>query len=75
MSSSAEFTFVDSNNEREQAHRRKNPDGSVGGWVAESAQVHPTAIVEIDAIVEPGAIVEEGVTVLNGAVVLADDVD
>ncbi len=53
------FTFVSADGQRIEANRRTNPDGSVGGWVAGNADVHPTAIINVDAIVEPGAIVGE----------------
>jgi len=33
------------------ARRHKNPDGTLGGWVADSALVEPTAYVERDALV------------------------
>jgi len=53
------FTFIGGDGRRVKATRRANPDGSVGGWVAENAEVHPSAIIDVDAIVEPGAIVGE----------------
>lgn len=37
------------------AHRHRNPNGSEGGWVADTATVHPTAIVAVGACVGPGA--------------------
>ena len=37
------------------AHRHRNPDGSVGGWVAETAYVDPTAYVGPDARVDGSA--------------------
>lgn len=33
------------------AHRHTNPDGSVGGWVADTAYVDPTAYVSPYALV------------------------
>lgn len=37
--------------------RWKNPDGSIGGWVAQTAKIHPTATIEFNALVGPDAIV------------------
>lgn len=53
------FTFVSVDGRKVEAARRTNPDGSTGGWVAENADVHPSAIIDIGAVVEPGAIVGE----------------
>lgn len=61
-------TFVSGDGRRIKAKRRTNPDGSVGGWVAETAQVHPTAFVDLDALVEPGAVVGENEHLAAGAV-------
>jgi carbonic anhydrase/acetyltransferase-like protein (isoleucine patch superfamily) len=33
------------------AHQHNNPDGSIGGWVADTAYVAPTAYVGKDALV------------------------
>lgn len=40
--------------------RWQNPDGSAGGWVAETAQVHPTAIVEFNVMVGPNVVIKPG---------------
>ncbi len=71
MSASHTFTFVDSRGRSEKGSRRLNPDGSIGGWVARSAKVHPSAVVQFDAIVEPRAVVSENEIVLNGSVVVS----
>jgi len=42
------------------AHRHKNPDGTVGGWVADTATVAPTAFIGLDALVYGNARVFEG---------------
>ncbi|MEP3998920.1 MAG: hypothetical protein ABJM12_00845, partial [Ekhidna sp.] len=55
MKSLAQFTFVTDSGHEVAAHRWKNPDGSVGGWVAETATIGKDSIVEIDAIVFPDA--------------------
>jgi hypothetical protein len=39
------------------AHRHKNPDGTKGGWVANTAMVEPTAYVGADARVSGNAVV------------------
>jgi len=39
------------------AHRHVNPDGTIGGWVADTAAVSPTATVGVDARVYDNAIV------------------
>lgn len=59
MGHKSTFTFVDEKGRRIKAKRRANPDGSVGGWVAENADVHPSAIIDVDALVEPGVHVGE----------------
>ena len=69
MAAVQSFAFVDPDGRREKAFRRRNPDGTVGGWIAKTAQVHPTAFVEPDAIVEPGAVVGPQQRVKNGEVV------
>ena len=51
------------------AQRHVNPDGSVGGWVAENAAVDPTAVIESGALVMPHAKVGAGVRVENGMIV------
>lgn len=49
------------------AHRHKNPDGSVGGWVANTAFVAPTATVEATACVFDSAQVLDRVQVKDFA--------
>lgn len=71
MTASHAFTFVDPRGRKEKGIRRRNPDGSVGGWVARSAKVHPSAVVHVDAIVEPGAVVTENAIVRNGTIVVS----
>ena len=69
MAAAQSFTFVDPRGRRERAARRQNPDGSVGGWVARSATVHPTATIHVDAIVGPGSVVGAGEYVRRGEIV------
>ena len=64
-----EFTFVLDDGKRELATRRRNPDGTLGGWVAASARVHETAVVAFDAVVHPGAVVGPGDVVHDGDIV------
>lgn len=71
MTASHAFTFVDPRGRKEKGTRRRNPDGSAGGWVARSAKVHPSAVVHVDAIVEPGAVVTENAIVRNGTIVVS----
>ena len=71
MTASQTFTFVDSQGRKEKGRRRPNPDGSVGGRVAPSAQVHPTAVIHADAIVEPKAVVAENMIIEKGSIVMA----
>lgn len=54
------FIFVMSNGERVEAHRHRNPDGTIGGWVADNAKVSVHALVETGAIVGPRARVRAG---------------
>lgn len=51
------------------AKRWKNPDGSVGGWVADTAKIDSSATIEFDAVVEPEAVVGPNVRVKNGTVI------
>jgi len=48
------------------AHRHLNPDGTLGGWVAETAYAAPTAVVGADACVYDGAVVS-GLARITGA--------
>jgi UDP-3-O-[3-hydroxymyristoyl] glucosamine N-acyltransferase len=70
MAAASSFTFVDQDGRETPAHRRENPDGTVGGWIAATANIHPTAIVEPDAIVEPGADVGAHQRIKNGDIIL-----
>jgi UDP-3-O-[3-hydroxymyristoyl] glucosamine N-acyltransferase len=49
------FVFKGSDGSSVSAHIHSNPDGSVGGWVADDAIIDPTAVVEVDAVVGPRA--------------------
>ncbi len=51
------YTFIEPSGERIAGHRHKNPDGSVGGWVAKNATIAETAVIEPGAVVEPRATV------------------
>ncbi len=48
------------------AHRHRNPDGTEGGWVAETALVDPTAYISPDSLVWGDALIPEN-TRLCGA--------
>lgn len=52
-----EITFISPRGDRVPGHSHRNPDGSVGGLVAENAQVDQTAIIEEGAIVCPNAVI------------------
>lgn len=56
----------------EEYHTHTNPDGSLGGRVANSAQVHPTAHIERFGKVLPGAVVGEGEVIRDGDMLLKD---
>lgn len=51
------------------AHRHRNPDGSLGGWVAESAYVAPTVNMSPDARVYGKATVWDNAHIMDHAVV------
>jgi UDP-3-O-[3-hydroxymyristoyl] glucosamine N-acyltransferase len=69
MESRQSCTFVEPDGTRVNGYRWKNPDGSTGGWIAENAQVHPTAIVELGAIVAPGAEIPAHAVIRAGAII------
>lgn len=62
-----EHTFIDAQGRAEKAFRRTNPDGSLGGWVAESANLDPTVIVERGAEVGPGIVIGPNQVVPRGS--------
>lgn len=62
-------TFVNPDGSQVKGYRWRNPDGSVGGWVAATARVHPTAIVQLGAMVAAGAVIPEGAVVKKGEIV------
>jgi carbonic anhydrase/acetyltransferase-like protein (isoleucine patch superfamily) len=62
-------TFVYPGGVKVTAHRWKNPDGTLGGFVADNAQVHSTATVELGGMVAPLAIVAPGQIVKQGEIV------
>jgi hypothetical protein len=64
----------DGNQSPEPAHRHRNPDGSLGGWVADTALVEETAFVGPDARVVGWAQVRDFATIENHAVVEGDAV-
>lgn len=47
-------------------HRHTNPDGSIGGWVPDSADISPEAFVGQSAFVDPGSKLAAGQRVLDG---------
>lgn len=51
------FSFVLDDGSEIPAHRHKNPDGSLGGWVAATAVVDPTSVIDETAFVWPNAVV------------------
>jgi UDP-3-O-[3-hydroxymyristoyl] glucosamine N-acyltransferase len=71
--STSTSTFNNEDGSKEDAYLWINPDGSVGGWVALSAKVDPTAYVHPEAIVEPGAKVGPGVVVDKNHIMFAGE--
>jgi carbonic anhydrase/acetyltransferase-like protein (isoleucine patch superfamily) len=67
------FDFRDGNG-RVPAHRHVNPDGSPGGWVADTATVESTAIVADQAKVFGNAVVKGDAWVFERAKVCGDAV-
>ena len=63
LSSHHECWFNEEDGTKVAGVRWKNPDGSIGGWVAETAKIDPTATVEFTAFVGPGVTVGPGMTV------------
>jgi UDP-3-O-[3-hydroxymyristoyl] glucosamine N-acyltransferase len=49
----------------EEQHRHKNPDGSLGGWVAETASVEPSVFVGEHALVYGEAVLTDHVRILD----------
>ena len=47
------------------AHQHKNPDGSMGGWVANTATVKGTAYIGEDAKVSDNAVVADDAQVFG----------
>lgn len=47
------------------AHRHINPDGSVGGWVADTATVHPSVWVGPRALVWDTVVAMRDVSVMT----------
>ena len=54
------------------AHRHRNPGGTIGGWVADSATVTPTATVGYDTQVFGSALIEDCAQVLDFAIVFGN---
>ena len=59
--------------ELEGAYRWTNPDGTRGGYVADSAAVDPTAFIDSDAFVMHGAVVGPGARIKAGYYVRAGE--
>ena len=62
-------TFTDNLGQKIPGKRWRNPDGSLGGWVANTAEIAPSAIIEPGAMVCPGVSIGEGFVVKAGAIV------
>jgi len=72
LKGSEQATFFDFGWGSVPARRHRNPDGSLGGWVAHTAHVAPTATVDEDARVFGNATVIEEAQVLFKAQVGGD---
>ena len=64
--SKSSFAFVDSRGNKVEASRHINPDGNLGGWVANNAKVGPGVVVEPGAFIEPRAVVKPGLRIKRG---------
>jgi hypothetical protein len=60
------FDFQDGNGPRP-AHRHVNPDGSEGGWVADTARVSGDARVSGNALVYGNALVDSDRSIMHGS--------
>jgi UDP-3-O-[3-hydroxymyristoyl] glucosamine N-acyltransferase len=65
------YTFVGPDGREVPGKRQINGDGTPGGWVAVTAKIDPSAVIEIDAVVEPGAYVGPGIRLRSGYIVPA----
>lgn len=70
----ATFEFIEDDGKVVSAHRHVNPDGSVGGWVAETAIIGEGVYIEPGASVEPGVVIEPGAYVYAKKPLFSDDV-
>jgi UDP-3-O-[3-hydroxymyristoyl] glucosamine N-acyltransferase len=66
------MTFSDGKTGVVGSYRYVNPDGTMGGVVAETAEVEPGAYIHVDAIVGPGGKVSAGEVVPKGAYIDED---
>ena len=60
------YEFIDVRGNIVAGHRYQNLDGSIGGWVADTAGVHWTATIRDGGLVGPGAVVGPREIVLSG---------
>ncbi len=65
------FDFGDGNGEVP-AHRHINPNGSIGGWVANSANVEKTACIEIEALVFGNSTILDNARIYDKAQIFGD---
>jgi hypothetical protein len=64
MLSEQAFAFITPDGDVIAAHRHQNADGTPGGWVASTAFVHPSAIVDVDALIGPGMVINSPLVIL-----------
>ena len=74
ISMAAPIIFIAADGTKVPGHRRMNPDGTSGGWVADTASVATNAIVDYEAFVLPNAHVRSGQIVRNRDVVSENEV-
>ncbi|MFB9984940.1 hypothetical protein ACFSQQ_39850 [Mesorhizobium kowhaii] len=72
---SASLNFVLRNGRKVAARRYVNPDGTIGGLVAETAVVESGAVIEVGAVVGPGARVSKGIRVKSEKIVDIQDIE
>ena len=63
------FRFESSDGDDVSAVPFRNPDGTMGGWVATNAEVGTGVYIEKGAIIGPGARILEGTRVKQGTIV------
>jgi hypothetical protein len=63
------ITVTDSDGQEVALRRRQNPDGSIGGLVADNAEVPPGLYVPFNSMVAPGACVAAGEVIPEAVII------